>query len=602
MTRILCCLLGLLLGGLLVQAADVYTSRNTDYVSLPALKDWLGLTIDRQGTALTLRSAQASVRLTLGNPLVVIDGKTQRLTDSPEEKKDIIYLPAPLLSRAFGVLIDWDLEEVEATLTSRANPKPLILYADLTGTEKQRAFFRAIQQGKLALVKKFLQRYPPLLSLSSNSNDLRYTPLRQAVSCGQVDIAAFLITYGAKVPTGNTALDAQLIREAASLPSTEMLVLLVRKGLGVNDAAENGQTPLFAACGTGRLDGVQWLVEHGAKINVVAKMEEEAGEEDETYGIPPDPANLMSYFRRQQYYTVQYSCPLVIALNPQYKDIAVAQYLLDHGADPSIALLSEQFTPLHLVAEAGTVDRADELLKHGARIDAATRAGFTPLHVASISGNIEMVEWLLNHQANPNLKATVPTSLLAIPAKQAANLPGFGTPLMFALLRDDEKIALLLLNHGTTKLSDDERNAVRSAFRKEGERGKLMTCTSHLKLLCLAATMFTQENDEVMPTKEQVWTKLGLEGKVLICPERPELANGYGYNIDLSGRGLGKIPTPEKTLMFADCKSADHLIRTTNDIDVARHGAGYCAGFIDGHVEFIRMVNLRYDYIDPPQK
>ncbi|MGE3309781.1 MAG: ankyrin repeat domain-containing protein [Limisphaerales bacterium] len=82
--------------------------------------------------------------------------------------------------------------------------------------------------------------------------------------------------------------------------------------------------------------------------------------------------------------------------------LAVARYLLDHGAKTS---LGTQTTPLHAAAQAGHKAMVELLLARGAPVDARTVRGETPLHLAARAGFVAISEVLLAHKADPNAAA-----------------------------------------------------------------------------------------------------------------------------------------------------------------------------------------------------
>src|SRR5712671_5114966 len=59
-------------------------------------------------------------------------------------------------------------------------------------------------------------------------------------------------------------------------------------------------------------------------------------------------------------------------------------------------------TALHWAVRLDDLETADLLIRAGANVSAATRAGATPLQLAAINGNGTMIEKLLQGGANPN--------------------------------------------------------------------------------------------------------------------------------------------------------------------------------------------------------
>lgn len=78
-----------------------------------------------------------------------------------------------------------------------------------------------------------------------------------------------------------------------------------------------------------------------------------------------------------------------------------ARMLLEHGADPNIASRNAmRVAPLHSAVAAQRLDIAEELLRHGADVNAAQADDFTPLHEAAQNGQVAMIDLLLRHGAN----------------------------------------------------------------------------------------------------------------------------------------------------------------------------------------------------------
>lgn len=78
--------------------------------------------------------------------------------------------------------------------------------------------------------------------------------------------------------------------------------------------------------------------------------------------------------------------------------VAMAQYLLDQGADPNHGC------PLADAARGYRTAVARVLLRHGAEPNSLDYGGYAPLHRAVCSENVEMVELLLAHGADPGLR------------------------------------------------------------------------------------------------------------------------------------------------------------------------------------------------------
>ncbi len=122
-------------------------------------------------------------------------------------------------------------------------------------------------------------------------------------------------------------------------------------------------------------------------------------------------------------------------------------------------------------------------------------------------------------------------------------------------------------------------------FAKAREKARQTACLNNQKQLALAAQMFAQDHNELLPTSDTVWGDLNMDKGVLICPTAgTKIKNGYGYNQFLSGVALGEVTSPTTTPMFADSDSATNIL--TSWLDCAkRHSGKTIQVFVDGHVE-----------------
>ena len=128
-------------------------------------------------------------------------------------------------------------------------------------------------------------------------------------------------------------------------------------------------------------------------------------------------------------------------------------------------------------------------------------------------------------------------------------------------------------------------------FSKAREKARQSACISNQKQIALAATIWTQENDEKLPTSDTFWASMQMPAKVLICPTRGKgQANGYCYDNALNGVTLGSINNPESKPLTMDGNTTSqsgplaNVAYWTDDYSY-RHGGKLIASFVDGHVE-----------------
>ncbi len=110
-------------------------------------------------------------------------------------------------------------------------------------------------------------------------------------------------------------------------------------------------------------------------------------------------------------------------------NLKVAQLLIKHGADVN-AQRSFGWRPLHFASNNGRLEILRLLVGSGADVNARDNDDWTPLFLASVEGHPEVVRFLLENGADPNVRCWD------------------GTPLLWALERDDLEVAQLLLKYG----------------------------------------------------------------------------------------------------------------------------------------------------------
>ena len=140
-------------------------------------------------------------------------------------------------------------------------------------------------------------------------------------------------------------------------------------------------------------------------------------------------------------------------------------------------------------------------------------------------------------------------------------------------------------------------------FSKAREKARQAKCTSNLKQLGLAVTIYTQENDETLPaaTDAMFTGTLALPEKVLRCPNSTQ-ANGYVYNYELSDASLGMFDANADAVLLVADGQLDSMADaatlagggiTTPVKNVAyvaqdfanRHGGKMLQAYLDTHVE-----------------
>lgn len=92
--------------------------------------------------------------------------------------------------------------------------------------------------------------------------------------------------------------------------------------------------------------------------------------------------------------------PLIEAVKAS--DMDKVRAILQQSTDQAIVSDEKGLTALHWAATEGSVEIVEELLSHGAIVDARSKSGLTPLHQAARKGNLGIVKLLLEKQADVN--------------------------------------------------------------------------------------------------------------------------------------------------------------------------------------------------------
>ena len=125
-------------------------------------------------------------------------------------------------------------------------------------------------------------------------------------------------------------------------------------------------------------------------------------------------------------------------------------------------------------------------------------------------------------------------------------------------------------------------------FAKAREKARTISCLNNVRQITLALQMVAQDNGNVLPTYDVVWSQLNIDQKALVCPNSKQ-ANGYGYALSLSGQSMmsSNFNQPDQVPTFADCSKAAHIgnmVFYPGDVDY-RHNGSAMFGYLDGHVK-----------------
>jgi ankyrin repeat protein len=290
----------------------------------------------------------------------------------------------------------------------------------------------AADVGDLEMVKWLVARKADLKNLDVR----RWTPLTRAVEAGQIDVAKFLLSQGAR---GN---DGSLFRAATS-GHTAVVELLLKHGADRDAVFDHrGYTALGYAAAEGKIEVVKLLHGRGASVKkdvgilhtaafrghreVVAFLLDKGADVEGAWpdgydlysgGLPRRQTSALAFFAETdpakfpmttrtiasiEEITDGKRCfiiggrPLQAAVAGKQK--AVAALLLDRGASPKV-LFPDGSTLLHLAAELGDAEMVELLLKHGVPVGTRIQNGRTALSIAVERADGDVAALLRQHGA-----------------------------------------------------------------------------------------------------------------------------------------------------------------------------------------------------------
>ena len=265
----------------------------------------------------------------------------------------------------------------------------------------------AAQIDDLARVKAFLGEGADI----NIADDRGFTPLHHAIQGAHKELAEFLIAKGADVNAkdkwGYTPLYYAIWNE-----DVNTVKAIVTKGADVSLTAEEDYPPIYYVVWSEDLDTVKLLVAKGAKFDVKVLDDRTAFH----YAVSQGSKEIVEFFVSEgidipRLYLSACMGDLVsikdlveqgadinskdeLGWTPLYWAASmgqtdVAEFLIGMGANFIAA--SENGTPLHQAAQAGTVRLVKLLISKGAVVKTKDKRGNTPLHRASAGGHHEIV-------------------------------------------------------------------------------------------------------------------------------------------------------------------------------------------------------------------
>jgi len=275
------------------------------------------------------------------------------------------------------------------------------------------------------------------------------------------------------------------------------------------------------------------------------------------------------------------------------RQAAVVDELVKHGADLEIASKTG-FTPLMFAAQQGDADSARILLRAGAKVDEAQpKTALTPLIIASAMGQAKAVDALLEGGANPNLVDSNGYAAL----HRAVRDSDYGIDFE----RQDAQLAIVrsLLKHGANpnlRITQDKAKAADEVKKGSGVALKRRTALTVTEILLQGSTPLVLAAET---------SNLGVIKALVEAGADPNIPTESGTTALIMASGAGtdvqRAREPEERTLSA--QTLRYLVEHGADVNVAGqfgwtalHAAAYQG--INEDIEYLVSKGAKIDQKD----
>lgn len=141
-------------------------------------------------------------------------------------------------------------------------------------------------------------------------------------------------------------------------------------------------------------------------------------------------------------------------------------------------------------------------------------------------------------------------------------------------------------------------------FSRAREKARQVGCLNNQRQMAIQLQLYTQENDEKLPSEASVWTELSsLPAKVLRCPDVAKSATDGGFVVNKVILGItlaeAESLSPDGASgvwVTADGNAADKIGKSKLDITM-RHNGATIGSFLDGHVALTKPAVVNSDWV-----
>ena len=235
-------------------------------------------------------------------------------------------------------------------------------------------------------------------------------PLYYAAFCGFDGLVEHLTLKNSQYASARGGQCGIALHSASYMGHLQVVLSLLRHGVGVDVGNGEKHTPLLLASWKGHRDVVLCLLEHGANVDLLDVDDNTPLTYAAFYGHVDVVRLLLEHNATVNSQDKEGQTPLHDAIRGGwYVDRSqIVRLLLEHGANPN-ARNHQLQTPLHLVSRrANSLDILRLLLEHGADLDAKDKNGKTPLQLSLERGHDEVTR-LLSEYSNKPMSGSVTT-------------------------------------------------------------------------------------------------------------------------------------------------------------------------------------------------
>ena len=327
-----------------------------------------------------------------------------------------------------------------------------------------------------------------------------YTPLHLAAQIGNAGVIAPLVSAGAQVSV-TTATGTTPLMQAAHSGSVDSVRILIENGADPNVKEKaNGQTALMFASASDRVEVVKLLIARGADLNATSRVEDFAkltmDFDADQNGVPRpqqpvNPNDVPGITRPYNYNELIDKHGGLAALHfaARQGSMASVEALLKGGANVNQRGAGDKTTPIVVAAVNGHFDLVSYLLDNGADPSLASIGGVTPLYgVVNVqwqprsfypqpraylqqkTSYLDLMKKLLDKGADPNARTNRNTWFTQYNFDLLRTDDSGATPFWRAAYASDIAAMKLLIEHGADPQIPTMRVATRG-FNQGGTRG-----------------------------------------------------------------------------------------------------------------------------------